>query len=114
MEVKSVRTVLVILIKVATPPLPLQTKFIWRKMGANECFFWPQHCWCVCLWGVGGGGEGGLKRWDEPKADKKMPLGVESYVTITWKGVFSQFQVLLSSIVELTYCLEWRFAFKVV
>ena len=73
MEVKSVRTFLVILIKVATPPLPLQTKFIWSKIGSNECFFWPQHCWCVC--GVclleGGGGGGGLKRWDEPKADKK-------------------------------------------
>ena len=34
------------------------------------------------------------------KPNKKLSLGVGSYVTITWKGFFTQSQVLLSSIVD--------------
>ena len=34
-----------------------------------------------------------------PKPNKKLSLGAGSYVTITWKGFFTQSQVLLSSIV---------------
>ena len=57
-------------------------------MGGNECFFWPQHCW-------GKWGEDGMN----PKPNKKLLLGAGSYVTIAWKGFFTQSQVLLSSIV---------------
>ena len=49
-----------------------------------------------------------------PKPSKKLSLGAESYVTFTWKGFLTQFQLFLSSIVELTHCLEWRFVIKVV
>ena len=38
MEVKSVGTFPVILVKLVTPPLPLQTKLILSTMGGNECF----------------------------------------------------------------------------
>ena len=40
MEVKSVGTFSVILLKLANPPLPPQSKFILSKMGGR-----PQHCW---------------------------------------------------------------------
>ena len=47
---------------------------------------------------AGGGGSGGDDRTN-PKPIKKMSLVAESYVTITWKGFFTQSQVVLSSIV---------------
>ena len=62
-------------------------------------------------------GDGGWERgddWMNPKPNKKLSLGAESYVTITWKGFLTQFQLLLSTIVELTHYLEWRFVIKVV
>ena len=35
-------------------------------------------------------------RWDVPKGDKKkLSLGAESYITITWKGFFTQSKVVL-------------------
>ena len=43
-------------------------------------------------------GEVGERR-DEPKAEQKLSLGAGFYVTIGWKGSFTQSQVLLSSIV---------------
>ena len=70
MEVKSVRTFPVILVKLVTPPLPPQTKLILSTMGGNECFFGPQHC--------RGGGSG--ERWDESKVDQKIVI--RSRVTI--------------------------------
>ena len=91
----------VILLKLATPPFPPQTKMNfeqnelkWVEMSAN---FRPQHCW----WG-GGGGRGGGGRDDEinPKPNKKLSLGAGSYVKITWKGFFTQPQVLSSSILQ--------------
>ena len=45
MEVKSIGIFPVILLKLATPPLPPQTKLNLEKNGGNECFFRPQHCW---------------------------------------------------------------------
>ena len=39
MEVKSVGTFPVILVKVATPPLPPKQSWILSKMDGNECFF---------------------------------------------------------------------------
>ena len=50
---------------------------------------------------IAGGGRGG-GRDDEinPKPNKKLSLGAGSYVTITWKGFFTQPQVLSSSIVQ--------------
>ena len=68
MEVKSVRTFPVILVKLVTPPLPPQTKLILSTMGGNECFFWPQHC--------RGGGEWGNDGMN-PKQIKKLSLGAE-------------------------------------
>ena len=91
MEVKSVGTFPVILVKVATPPLPPKQSWILSKMDGNECFFGQS------IAGGGGGGVGG--RQHEPKADKKNCLGAESYLTITRKGFFAQSQVILSSIV---------------
>ena len=41
-------------------------------------------------------GSGGINL----KLMKKLSLGAESYVTITWKGFFTQSQVLLSTIVN--------------
>ena len=43
----------------------------------------------------GSGGDDGMN----PKLNKKLSLGAESHGTIAWKGFFTQFQVLLSSIV---------------
>ena len=42
---------------------------------------------------LGGGGSGGTM------PIKKLSLGAESYVIVTWKGFFTQPQVFLSSIV---------------
>ena len=66
----------------ATHPLPPQTKLKF-EMSA----FCPQHCW---------GGGGGINL----KPIKKLSLGAESYVSITWKGFFTQSQVILSTIVN--------------
>ena len=68
MEVKSVGTFPVILVKLVTRPLPPQTKLILSTMGGNECFFWPQHCWRE--WGDDG---------MNPKQIKKLSLGAECY-----------------------------------
>ena len=58
-------------------------------MGEYECFFFG-HKIAAGLWG---------ERRDEPKADEKIVIKSRvGYVTITWKGFFTQFQVLLSSI----------------
>ena len=52
------------------------------------------------LMGEEGMGEDGLgEDGMNPKPIKKLFLGAESYVTITWKGFFKESQVLLSSIV---------------
>lgn len=56
MEVKSVETFSVILIKLATPPLPTQTP-------KNESFRWPHHFWKV---------GGVLGRRDEPEAVQEI------------------------------------------
>jgi len=49
---------------------------------------------------VGGGGREGWGHEDngvKPNAIKKLSLGAESYVTIvTWKGFFTQSQVLVT------------------
>ena len=83
--VKSVGAFSEILVKGAIPPLPPQTKLNFEQIGGNDCF-WPQRYW----------------GWNEmnSKLVKKLSLGAESYVTITWKGFFTQCQVLLSSIVD--------------
>ena len=86
MEFKRVGTFSVILLNLPTPPL--KQSWIWSKMGENECFFGPQHCWEKCL-------DDGRN----PKPNKTLSLGAGSYVTIAWKGFFTQSQVLLSSVV---------------
>ena len=88
MEVKSVGTFTVILLKLATPPLPPQTKLNLEQNGFKLSAFFGHNI---------ARGSGGWR--DEPKANKKLSLGEESYGTIAWKGFFTQSQVLLSSIV---------------
>ena len=63
-------------------------------MGETEYFFGHN----IARGGGGGGGRGvdGMN----PKPNKKLSLGTESYGTIAWKGFFTQSQVLLSSIVR--------------
>ena len=56
-------------------------------MGETECFFGLNIA-------RGSGGDDGMN----PKPNKKLSLGAESYGTIAWKGFFTQSQVLLSSI----------------
>ena len=73
-------------------PLPPQIKLNFEQMGGIDCFIWPQHCWGGGEWGGDGIG---------PKLIKKLSLGAESYVTVTWKGFFTQSQVLFSFIVVL-------------
>jgi len=46
----------------------------------------------------GSGGDDGMN----PKPNKKLSLGAESYETIAWEGFFTQSQVLLSFIVGRT------------
>ena len=96
MEAKSVGTFPVILLKLATPPIPPQTKMNfeqnelkWVEMSAN---FRPQH--------FSGGGGGGRDDEINPKPNKTLSLGAGSYVAITWKGFFTQPQVLSSSILQ--------------
>ena len=48
---------------------------------------------------VGEGEGGGLDDGMNPKPNKKLSLGAESYGTIAWKGFFTKSQVLLPSIV---------------
>ena len=50
----------------------------------------------------GSGGDDGMN----PKPNKKLSLGAESYGTIAWKGFFTQSQDLSSSI---AVTLEWFF-----
>lgn len=81
-EVKSVGTFPMILVKLATSPLPTQTilNFEQSPLGVT-----------ALSWGEGGG---------ERKGDsQKLSLGAKSYVTITCKGFSIVSQVLLASIV---------------
>ena len=88
MEVKSVGTFPVILLKLATPPLPPQAKLNLEQNGWEGVLFLAT----TLLGQVG--------EWrDEPKAEQKIVLGAGFYVTIAWKGFFTQSQVRLSSIV---------------
>ena len=57
-------------------------------MGENECFFGHNIA----------RGSGGTTGWTQSRT-KKLSLGAGFYVTIAWKGFFTQSQVLLSSIV---------------
>ena len=59
-------------------------------MGETECFFGLNIA-------RGSGGDDGMN----PKPNKKLSLGAESYGTIAWKGFFTQSQVILFSIVGL-------------
>ena len=91
MQVKNVGTLPVILLKLATPPLPPQKKLNLEQNGCNWLLFWPQHC--KGRWGDDG---------TNPKPNENLSLGAESYGTIAGKGFFTQSQVLLSSIVGMT------------
>ena len=69
-------------------------------MAGNESFFG---------YNIAGVGEWGKPRMS-PKPIKKLSLGAESYVTITWKGFFTQSRVLLASIVWNWFLvIQWNF-----
>ena len=74
--------------KTSNPSHPKQS-LILSTMGGNESFL------ATTLTGEDGLGDDGMN----PKPIKKLLLGAESYVTITWKGFFKESQVVLSSIV---------------
>ena len=67
-------------------------------MGETECFFGHNIA-------RGSGGDDGMN----PKPNKKMSLGAESYGIIACKGFFTQSQVLLSSIVGPLRYTIWHF-----
>ena len=77
MEVKSVGTFPVILLKLVTPPLPPQTKLNLEQNGWKSVLFSAT----TLLGEVGGGGDG-----INPKPNKKLSSGAGSYVTIARKG----------------------------
>ena len=76
MEVKSVGTFPVMLLKLATPPLPPQTKLNLEQNGWKWVLFFG-HNIARGKWGDDG---------KNPKPNKKLSLGEGSYVTIAWKG----------------------------
>ena len=71
-----------------SPPTPNKVEFgaKWVKLSAFFCHNIAR--------GRGGGKDDGMN----PKPNRKLSLGAESYGTIAWKGFFTQSQVLLSSI----------------
>ena len=89
MEVKSVGTFPVLLLKLATPPLPPQTKLNLEQNGWN---------WVLFLATTLLGEVGATTGWTQSRT-QNCPKGAESYGIIACKGFFTQSQVLLSSIV---------------
>ena len=77
MEVKSVGTFPVILLKLATPPLPPQTKLDLEQNGWKWVLFWAT----TLLGEVGG-------RRDEPKAEQKIVLGSRVLRNYCLEGLF--------------------------
>ena len=75
----------------SSPPTPNKVEF-GAKWGTLSAFLAT-----TLLEEVGGGG--GDDDGMNPKPNKKLSLGAESYGTIAWKGFFKQSQVRLSSIV---------------
>ena len=87
MEVKSVGAFPVILVKLETPfPTTLNKVEFLSNMGRKECFFGQN-----IAGGVGGGG--GDDRMNLTPI-KKLSLGAEPYVTITWNGFFTKVDLL--------------------
>ena len=89
MEVKSVGTFPVILLKLVTPPLPPQTKLNLEQNGQKWVLFMAT----TLLGEVEG-------RRDEPKAKQKIVLRSRVVHNNCLEGLFTQSQLLLSSIVE--------------
>ena len=87
MEVKSFGAFPVILVKLATPPLPPQQSWILNKMGE-----------IICWAGEGGGRVGG--RREEPKTDQKIVISSRVLCNNYLEAFSTQSQVLLASIVE--------------
>ena len=99
MEVKSVGTFPVILLKLATPPLPPQTKLDLEQNGWKWVFFFAT----TLLGEVG-------ERRDELKAEQKIVLRSRVVHNNCLEGLFTQSQVLLSSIVwNLFRAIKWIF-----
>ena len=100
MEVKSVGTFPVILLKLATPPLPPQTKLNLEQNGWN---------WVLFLATTLLGEVGATTGWTQSRT-QNCPKGAESYGIIACKGFFTQSQVLLSSIVRNRFtAIKWIF-----
>ena len=92
MEVISVGTFPVILLKLVTPPLPPQTKLNLKQNGWKWELFSA-----TTLLGEVGGGEG---RRYKLKAEQKIVLRSRVLRNNCLEGLFTQSQVLLSSIVR--------------
>ena len=90
MEVKSVGTFPVILLKLVTPPLPTQTKLNLEQNGWK----WVLFSATTLLGEVGGG------RRYKPKAEQNIVLRSRVLRNNCLEGLFTQSQVLLSSIVR--------------
>ena len=73
MEVKSVGTFPVLLLKLATPSLPPQTKLDLEQNGSKWVLFLATTLLGE-VGGAGGGGDDGMN----PKPHKKLSLGAES------------------------------------
>ena len=99
MEVKNVGTFPVILLKLASPPLPPKTKLNLERNGWK----WVLFLATTLLGEVGG-------RQDEPKAEQKIVLRSRVLRNNCLEGLFTQSQVLLSSIVYNWFrALKWIF-----
>ena len=99
MEVKSVGTFPVILVKLVTPPLPPKTKLNFEQnfLGAKTL--------------LGGGGRGsGEVGYEGMNLEpiKKIVVGSRVLSNNNLEGFFTQSQVLLSSIVASFSFLKWR------
>ena len=97
MEVKSVGTFPVILLKLATPPLPPQTKLNLEQNGWNWVLFFA-----TTLLGEGGG----ERRRDEPKAEQKIVLRSRILRNYCLEGLLHT--------VPSSFVLHWRFSATIV
>ena len=85
------------LVKLATPPFPPQTKLNSEQNRWKQVLFWPQNSGGV--WGDEG---------MNPKPIKILSLGVGTYVTITWEGVFTQSPSSFDLHCRYLYVLWWK------
>lgn len=98
MEVKSVGTFPTVTVKLATSPLSPQTMLTFQQNESSNGSFFGSHS---SAGGMGKGEGGGSWRDDPAKADQVVVIMSGQFcVPISWKGFFTVFQVILTSIAE--------------